>query len=95
VFWLVVGIENARAGFPFISRAWFVLVVPVATPGPVVTKLRESVARVIGTNEFRAKYLEPNGWDSFPLHGNALQEFIVADRKEYEARVALLGQKLE
>jgi tripartite-type tricarboxylate transporter receptor subunit TctC len=86
---------SESAGFPFLSRAWFVFMVPAQTPEAVIRKLRTDIQQVLTNEDFRKKYLEPNGWEAFAVYGDQLRAFIDADRKQYEARLKPLNLKLE
>lgn len=85
----------AESGVPFVLRAWFVFVVPAATPEPILAKLREDIGKVTGGDEFRQKFLEPNAWENLPLAGKQMSDFIAADRKEFERRVAPLNLQVD
>ena len=84
-----------ESGVPFVMRAWFVFVVPAATPAPILAKLSEDIGKVTAGDEFRQKFLEPNAWDNLPLTGKQMSDLIAADRKEFETRVTPLNLQVD
>jgi len=75
----------AETGLPgFHAVAWFGLLAPSATPGPILAKLHQDSVRVINTPEVRTRFVE-NGAE---IVGNSPAEFAA----QIKAEIAAKGQ---
>ena len=86
----------AEAGIPnFESRSWFGLVVPVATPRPIIDRIAGDVSRILALNEFREKFVTGVGLELHVLMPDAFAEFLKAYRATYAIRVKNINVKLD
>ena len=86
----------AEAGTPnFESRSWFGLVVPAATPRPIIDRIAIDVNRIVTNKQFDDKFITGVGLEPFILMPNQFAEFLKTDRATYAARVKAVGVKLD
>lgn len=86
----------AEAGTPnFESRSWFGLVVPAATPRPIIDHIANDVNRIVTNKQFDDKFITGVGLEPFVLMPDQFAEFLKTDRAIYEARVKSVGVKLD
>ncbi len=86
----------AEAGVPnFESRSWFGLVVPAATPRPVIDKIAADVSKVISRPDFTEKYITGVGLGLLNQGPEQFAKFLESDRADYAQRVRLVNVKLD
>jgi tripartite-type tricarboxylate transporter receptor subunit TctC len=86
----------AESGVPnFESRSWFGLVVPAATPRPVIDRIAADVSKVITRPEFTEKYLTGVGLNLLNQGPDQFAKFLESDRADYAQRVKLVNVKLD
>jgi len=86
----------AEAGIPnFESRSWFGLVVPAATPRPIIDRIAAAANRIVSTSEFQTKFVTGVGLESFILMPDDFAKMLKADREIYAARMKNIDVKLD
>lgn len=77
----------AEAGLPaFLSVAWFAVAAPPGTPGPVVARISDGLARVLGSTETRRRYREM-GAATVGGTPRETADFVAAERERWGAVV--------
>jgi tripartite-type tricarboxylate transporter receptor subunit TctC len=86
----------AEAGFSgFESQTWFGLLVPSATPRPIVDKIAADVSGVISQKAFIDKFFVPVGLDLVNQGPEQFARTIIADRARYAAYIKSVNIKLD
>jgi len=85
----------AEAGVNFESRSWFGLVVPAATPRPVIDKIAADVSKIIVRPDFTEKYITSVGLSVLNQGPEQFAKFLESDRADYAKRVKLVNVKLD
>ncbi|MGH8620255.1 MAG: Bug family tripartite tricarboxylate transporter substrate binding protein [Burkholderiales bacterium] len=85
----------AEAGVPgYDVINWFGLLVPAATPKPIVTRLHEAVVKVLNTPEVRSQ-LETQGYDAVGNSPAEFGKFIREESDRYAKVVKSSGAKVD
>ncbi len=85
-----------ESGAPgFVSRSWFGLVAPAATPRPVIDRIAAEVSRIVKTKQFDDKFVTGVGLEPFVMMPDQFAEFLKTNRATYGARIKELGFKLD
>jgi len=104
----VLGISSAKRSaqlpdVPTVSEAgvpgydvinWFGLLVPAATPKPIVTKLHEAIVKVLNTAEVKSQ-LETQGYDPVGNSPAEFGRFIREESERYAKVVKSSGAKVD
>jgi tripartite-type tricarboxylate transporter receptor subunit TctC len=86
----------AEAGYPDIAFGfWLALVVPAATPKDVVNKISADARKVLNDPAFRAKYIDPYGYEVLADTPEEFAAFYKDDLVAAEKRVKISGAKLD
>ena len=86
----------AEAGYPDISFGfWLALVVPAATPKDIVNKISADARKVLNDPAFRAKYIDPYGYEVLADTPEEFAAFYKDDLVAAEKRVKISGAKLD
>jgi len=86
----------AESGAPgFASVAWFGLVVPAATPHPVIDRIAGDVQRIATNKSFDEKFISGVGLEPFVMLPDAFAAFLKTNRVTYAERIKNLGIKLD
>lgn len=86
----------AESGVPgFEARTWFGLVVPSATPRPIIDKIAADISRIISMPEFDQKFVTGTGAELLNLGPDSYAEFLQKDRAGYAVRAKSLNVKLD
>lgn len=86
----------AEAGLAnFESRSWFGLVVPAATPRPIIDRIASAVSAVAAGSEFREKFVTGVGLEPLVMMPDQFAEFLRRDRAIYATRVKNINVKLD
>jgi len=73
---------------------WWGLVVPAATPGPVLLRLRQAAAAMNAEPGFAAR-LRQLGFDPMPLDGAAFRGFVVEDLARWRETAAAANIRID
>jgi tripartite-type tricarboxylate transporter receptor subunit TctC len=85
----------AEAGVPgYDVINWFGLLVPAATPKPIVAKLHEAVVKVLNTPEVKSQ-LETQGYDPVGSSPAEFGKFIREESDRYAKVVKTSGAKVD
>ncbi len=85
----------AEAGFPAVHvTGWTAIVAPAGTPADVVSRLRDEVAKVLGTGEVR-EFLAKQGAEPVGSTPAAFAAFIKSESSKWGAAVKAAGLKPE
>ncbi len=85
-----------ESGAPgFVSRSWFGLVAPAATPRPIIDRIAAEVGRIVTTKSFDDRFISGVGLEPFVLMPDQFAEFLKANRVTYGERIQKLGFKLD
>jgi tripartite-type tricarboxylate transporter receptor subunit TctC len=83
-------------GFPNISFSfWLALVAPAGTPQDIVNKISADTRKVLNDPAFRAKYIDPFGYEILGETPEQFAAFFKADLIESEKKVKASGAKLD
>lgn len=85
----------AEAGLPFEARSWFMVAAPAGAPRPLVDRIAADVKRVVGTQEYREKFIDAMGLEPFNLGPDELASFLQKDRAKYAERVKNANVRLD
>ncbi len=85
----------AELGLPGVDNSlWFAVLVPTATPAPIVNKLHDDIARVIADPEYR-KDLADRGFEAQASKPEELAAFLEKDYQKNKVLIEKLGLKVE
>ena len=87
-----------EAGMELSMRTWFGMFAPAGTPRDIVQKLNADIGKILGTAQFREKFIVSQGVESaYPAGGSseALASFIRQERAMYAEMVKLVGAKAQ
>jgi len=74
----------SEAGLPgFEGSGWFGLHAPAATPRAIILKLNAEVQRIYADPAFRARYLDPQGYQSIVSSPEQFAEYLKADAQKW------------
>ena len=79
----------------FESRAWFGLVIPAATPRPLIDRIAADIQKVVTVRSFADKYIEGVGLESWVLMPDQFADMLKRDRETYAERIRHIGVKLD
>jgi tripartite-type tricarboxylate transporter receptor subunit TctC len=82
-------------GFRFESGAWFGLVAPGRTPRAVIDKIAADAAQIIGSKEFREKYITGVGLEPLGQTPNEFAEYLRSERVKHAAWIKAAGVRLD
>ena len=86
----------SESGLPgYQATAWFGLFAPAGTPDGVVMKIDKEVIRIFGDPAFRARFLEPQMFESMVGLPNDFAAFVKAERAKWAKLIADAGIKIE
>ena len=74
---------------------WLALVVPAATPKDIVNKISADTRKVLNDPAFRAKYIDPYGYEVLADTPEEFAAFYKDDLVAAEKRVKISGAKLD
>lgn len=81
-----------EAGMPgFEAWSWSGLLVPAATPRPVIDRIAADIGRVLAMPEVRARYYDNVGMEMLYLGPDKFAELLRNDRAQFGALVRTLG----
>jgi tripartite-type tricarboxylate transporter receptor subunit TctC len=85
----------ADSGLPgYESTVWFGIVVPAATPAPIVTRLSNEIARAVKQPEMRDR-LTNMGYEVFSTTPDRMAELVRAEIPRWTRVVKALGTRIE
>ena len=86
----------AEVGFPsFDASFYFGVVAPKGTPADISSRFARDMGRVINTPEFKAKYLQPLGFDAVGDTPEQFAAFLKTDQELGAQKVKISGAKLD
>jgi len=84
----------AEAGYPMEAAYWFGLVVPAATPPPVVAKLENALGEVLARHDVKQRLTEMGALVQ-PLDGSRFAAFIRGEMDKWAMVIAKNHIKLD
>ena len=75
--------------------AWNGLVVPAATPRPLVDQIAKDVAQVINEPEFQQRFIINAGLEPLVLMPDQFAEYLNTDRRKHGAEIRKLNIRLD
>lgn len=95
----VEGLENvptfAEAGLPGVDVSlWFAVLVPSATPQPIVQRLHADIAAVVASPEYK-EALKKRGFDAVASKRDELAAFLENDYLKFRTLIQKLGLQVE
>jgi tripartite-type tricarboxylate transporter receptor subunit TctC len=86
----------AESGLPgYQATAWFGLFGPAGMPPDVVTKINAEVRRIFSDPEFRARFLDPQMFESMASPPDEFAAYVRAERDKWAKVIHDAGIKLE
>jgi len=86
----------AESGLPgYEATAWFGLFAPAGTPAGIVTKLDKETIRIFNDPAFRARFLDPQMFESMAGPPEEFAAFIKAERDKWAKVIHEAGIKVE
>lgn len=86
----------AEQGYPgFLSRGWFGVMAPAATPPAVVAKLRAAVAEIAQNPSFQQDVIRANGYEAPQLGPDDLTGFLASEMARSKAVVDPIRNQLK
>jgi tripartite-type tricarboxylate transporter receptor subunit TctC len=86
----------AEVGYPsFDASFYFAIAAPAGTPRDIVTKFATDAREIVGSPEFKEKYLTNLGFEPVSDTPEAFASFLVNDRKVAAEKVKASGAKLD
>jgi len=86
----------AESGLPgYQAVTWFGLFGPAGTPHDVVTKLNTQVQRIFNNSEFRARFLDPQMFESMAAPPDEFAAYIAAEQQKWSKVIRDGNIKLE
>ena len=86
-------IESGAPGF--VSRAWFGLVAPAATPRTVIDKVATDVNKIVIEKAFDEKFISGVGLEPLIMRPDQFNAFLKTNREMYAERIKNVGVKLD
>ena len=86
--------ELGMSGFDT-RAAWNGLVVPAATPRPLVDQIAKDVAQVINEPEFQQRFIINAGLEPLVLMPDQFAEYLNTDRRKHGAEIRKLNIRLD
>jgi tripartite-type tricarboxylate transporter receptor subunit TctC len=85
----------AEAGLPGVDVSlWFAVLVPSATPQPIVQRLHADIARVVASPEYKAE-LRKRGFDAVASAPDDMAAFLDKDYLKFRALIQKLGLQVD
>jgi len=85
----------AELGFPGVDNSlWFAVMVPTATPEPIVKKLSEDIGKAVADPEYK-KALSDRGFEAQAMKPDSLAAFLEKDYQKNKVLIEKLGLKVE
>lgn len=82
----------AESGLPgFEERSWLGLIVPAATPRPIINKIAADTARVLAVPAFKEKFIEGIGFEASSLSPDAFAQLLEETRAKRQAQLKRLN----
>jgi tripartite-type tricarboxylate transporter receptor subunit TctC len=81
-------------GYPLEAAAWFALLAPAGTPGPILQRLAAEVKRVLALEPMR-RFLDEHGIEAGDLGPEALAAYIAEEHARYGRMVRETGVRVE
>jgi tripartite-type tricarboxylate transporter receptor subunit TctC len=86
----------SESGLPgYEATAWFGLFAPAGTPSDIVTKLDKETIRIFNDPVFRARFLDPQMFESMAGPPQEFAAFIKAERDKWAKVIRDAGIKIE
>jgi tripartite-type tricarboxylate transporter receptor subunit TctC len=86
----------SESGLPgYQATAWFGLFAPAGTPADIVTKLDKETIRIFSDPAFRARFLDPQMFESMAGPPDEFAAFIKAERDKWAKVIHEAGIKVE
>jgi tripartite-type tricarboxylate transporter receptor subunit TctC len=86
----------SESGLPgYQATAWFGLFGPAGTPPDIVGKIDQEVERIFGDPAFRARFLDPQMFESMAGPPDAFAAYIKTERAKWTKIIVEAGIKLE
>ncbi len=86
----------AESGLPgYQATAWFGLFGPAGTPRDIVMKLDAEVLRIFSDPEFRARFLDPQMFESMAASPEEFADYIKVERDKWSKVIRYTNIKLE
>ena len=86
----------SESGLPgYQATAWFGLFAPAGTPADIVTKLDKETIRIFNDPAFRARFLDPQMFESMAGPPEEFAAFIKAERDKWAKVIHEAGIKVE
>jgi tripartite-type tricarboxylate transporter receptor subunit TctC len=86
----------SESGLPgYQATAWFGLFAPAGTPADIVTKLDKETIRIFNDPAFRARFLDPQMFESMAGPPDEFAAFIKAERDKWAKVIHEAGIKVE
>ena len=85
-----------EVGYPnFDASYYFGVVAPRGTPSEITQRLSKEINLIVNTNEFKAKYLQPLGFEAVGDTPEQFAAFMKIDRELGAQKVKISGAKLD
>ena len=85
-----------EVGYPnFDASYYFGVVAPKATPNDITQRLSKEISLIVNTNDFKAKYLQPLGFEAVGDTPEQFGAFMKIDRELGAQKVRISGAKLD
>jgi tripartite-type tricarboxylate transporter receptor subunit TctC len=86
----------AEVGYPtFDASFYFAIAAPAGTPRDIVAKFAADAREIVGSAEFREKYLTNLGFEPYGETPEQFAAFLVEDRRLAAEKVKISGAKLD
>jgi tripartite-type tricarboxylate transporter receptor subunit TctC len=86
----------AEVGYPgFDASFYFGVVAPRGTPADIASRFARDMSKIINTDEFKSKYLQPLGFEAVGDTPEQFATFLKSDRELGAQKVKVSGAKLE
>jgi tripartite-type tricarboxylate transporter receptor subunit TctC len=84
-----------EAGLPGVDVSlWFAVLVPSATPQPIVQRLHADIAKVVASPEYKAE-LRKRGFDAVASAPDDMAAFLDKDYLKFRALIQKLGLQVD
>ncbi|OGA99784.1 MAG: hypothetical protein A3E79_19325 [Burkholderiales bacterium RIFCSPHIGHO2_12_FULL_61_11] len=86
----------AEVGYPtFDASFYFGVVAPKGTPADITSRFARDMSKIINTDEFKSKYLQPLGFEAVGDTPEQFAAFLKVDRELGAQKVKVSGARLE
>jgi tripartite-type tricarboxylate transporter receptor subunit TctC len=86
----------AEGGLPgFEGSGWFGMHAPAATPRKIILKINEEVQKIYADPAFRARYVDPQGYQSIVGSPESFADYLKADKQKWEKVIRDANVKIE